>query len=270
MKYKLFIADFDDTTVGDDLVISPENKVAIQTYVEKGGIFSFCTGRMIEGIIHYARELNLKGEIIGYQGAEVADIETGTIKYRHAIPSNTATIICEFLDKQNWYYQIYDNGKFFVEKDTEKARLYEALTGVKMNVTGMSLSKYVRMFKVSPVKIMLRVNEEDREKIITVLKEKFSSLVKINFSKRYLIEIIDINVDKGIAVKEMADRLGIKKEEIICIGDALSDVPMIRFAGLGACVANGSEEAKEAADILVPSCGDNGLAYLLINYGMLD
>lgn len=270
MKYKLVVADFDDTTVGDDLVISKENEIAIHDYVAKGGVFAFCTGRMIQGIIKYARDLKLRGEIIGYQGAEVADIETGRVKYRYKIPYETALMISKFLDKHGWYYQIYDDGKFYVEKDTDIARHYEFFTGVKMNVAGTILSEFIYINKISPVKIMLRVNENERENIMKTLNDNFSSLVKINFSKKYLIEIVDINVDKGIAVKEMANRLGIEKEEIICIGDALSDVPMIKFAGLGVCVANGCQEAKESADILAPSCKENGLAYVLNKFGYID
>ncbi|MFI3229883.1 MAG: HAD hydrolase family protein, partial [Bacillota bacterium] len=67
---------------------------------------------------------------------------------------------------------------------------------------------------------------------------------------------------------KLAKKHGIKREEIICIGDSLNDAPMIAYAGLGAVVANGSDAAKAYADIIVPSCQDDGVAYTIRKYGL--
>ena len=77
MKYKLIVSDFDDTLVDDNQIIDEETIRAIKDYESRGGKFVFCTGRMISAIIPHAKKIGLKGEIIGYQGAVVADIESG-------------------------------------------------------------------------------------------------------------------------------------------------------------------------------------------------
>ncbi len=47
-------------------------------------------------------------------------------------------------------------------------------------------------------------------------------------------------------------------EEVICIGDDLMDIPLIKRAGFGAAVANASPELKQAADFVTGRCGGDG------------
>ena len=61
-----------------------------------------------------------------------------------------------------------------------------------------------------------------------------------------------------IAILEEARRF-----VIYAFGDAENDITMLKNCGLGVCMANGQDRAKEAADMI---CGDNdhdGIAYAL-------
>ena len=89
MKYKLVASDFDDTMVDDNLKIGEKTKRAVKEYVEKGGKFVLCTGRMISAILPYARELGLHGEVVGYQGTVIADIDTGKFIKEDKMPYET-------------------------------------------------------------------------------------------------------------------------------------------------------------------------------------
>ena len=85
-------------------------------------------------------------------------------------------------------------------------------------------------------------------------------------SKPFIIEIIPHGINKGLAVEFIAKRHGIKREEIICIGDSENDLTMIEYAGLGVCVASGSSVAKEKADVIAPSCNDDPIKWLIDTY----
>ena len=52
------------------------------------------------------------------------------------------------------------------------------------------------------------------------------------------------------------------------MGDNSLDMEMIQWAGLGCAVANGKEDVKAAADLVIPSCSEYGVAYLI--NGLLD
>ncbi len=268
MKYKLIVADFDDTTVGKDLVISNITISAIHEYIKAGGTFVFCTGRMTESIISYARKLGLKGEIMGYQGAETADIETGNVLYSHTIDSKIAEDVCLFLENNGWYYQIYTDGYFWVDKANDYSRHYAVFSGVQMKETGVKLSTSIRENNISPLKIMLILDSSQNNKVLSKVRKKYAKSLTINRSKPTLVEIVSNSIDKGKAVENYAKRHGFKREEIICIGDGLSDIPMIEYAGLGVAMENGDELVKKSAKVIAPHCDEDGLAFIINKYGL--
>ena len=50
------------------------------------------------------------------------------------------------------------------------------------------------------------------------------------------------------------------------MGDAGNDVSMLRAAGLGIAVGNASDEVKAASDLVVPSCDEDAVKYVIENY----
>lgn len=270
MKYKLIVSDFDDTIVDDSQIMSVAFRKAVKDYRAKGGIFTFATGRMISAIIDYARDLGLKGDLIGYQGAVIADIESGEFLRTTPIKKETALAIARFLEEQGIYYQIYDDDTFVVEKVTDYSLLYSRFTKKDMIVNSAPLTEYIIKNELSPVKMLLVCEPSQVKEYMSILNNEFGEEVLINTSKPFIIEIINKDVNKGQAVKNLAESLGIKQEEVICIGDSQNDIPMIEYAGLGAVVANGSIEARAAADLIIPANVDDGVAYLINNYALKD
>ena len=61
----------------------------------------------------------------------------------------------------------------------------------------------------------------------------------------------------------LAKRLGIAIEDTVAVGDNLNDLSMVKAAGLGVSVANGVDALKEAADLVVPSVQEGGVARLI-------
>ncbi|MDP4091116.1 MAG: HAD hydrolase family protein, partial [Bacillota bacterium] len=59
------------------------------------------------------------------------------------------------------------------------------------------------------------------------------------------------------------ERLGIKREEVIAIGDAGNDIDMIRYAGLGVAMDNAFPQVKEAADYITASNEEDGVAQVI-------
>ena len=67
--------------------------------------------------------------------------------------------------------------------------------------------------------------------------------------------------------KQLAQRLGIPIENTVAAGDAANDLSMLRAAGVGVAMCNGTDEAKAAADAV--TCRDNnhdGMAEIIEKY----
>jgi hydroxymethylpyrimidine pyrophosphatase-like HAD family hydrolase len=59
---------------------------------------------------------------------------------------------------------------------------------------------------------------------------------------------MDPRVDKGSALRKYCTHAGITPAEVIACGDMENDIGMMKAAGLGVCLLNGSEAARSAAD----------------------
>ncbi|WP_280529766.1 HAD family hydrolase [Actinocatenispora sera] len=69
------------------------------------------------------------------------------------------------------------------------------------------------------------------------------------------LEVLPAGVDKGSALRHLADRCGVPLARVAAIGDNPNDVPLLRAAGLGAAVGDGDPAAQRAADVVVGPCG---------------
>ena len=88
--------------------------------------------------------------------------------------------------------------------------------------------------------------------------EKLSNVVTFA-SGGHSLEINCKGVSKGNAVKVLAKKFGINREEVICIGDNENDISMIEFAGLGIAMGNAIDKVKDAADYITDTNKNNGV-----------
>jgi hydroxymethylpyrimidine pyrophosphatase-like HAD family hydrolase len=79
------------------------------------------------------------------------------------------------------------------------------------------------------------------------------------------LEFLHPEASKGNAVMDLAARLGIAREEVMCIGDNGNDLSMIEAAGCGVAMGNAIPEIKAAADIITSTNNENGVAEAINN-----
>ena len=69
--------------------------------------------------------------------------------------------------------------------------------------------------------------------------------------------------NKGSAVKLMAEKSSIKRDEIMAIGNENNDIPMLEYAGFSVAVDNASDTVKSHADFITKSNNSHGVAYAI-------
>ena len=77
------------------------------------------------------------------------------------------------------------------------------------------------------------------------------------------VEVIAAGVGKEAALAELAGERRLSSVQVVAFGDQLTDAGMLRWAGLGVAVANGTDFALEAADEVTASNDDDGVAIVL-------
>ena len=70
-------------------------------------------------------------------------------------------------------------------------------------------------------------------------------------------------VSKSARMSRVAERLGVRREETIAMGDGDNDIEMLEWAGLGIAMGNGMPAVKAAADWIAPPVDEDGVAVAL-------
>ena len=72
--------------------------------------------------------------------------------------------------------------------------------------------------------------------------------------------------DKLPVLENLLKQLGLAPNKVAYIGDDLTDLPAIRFAGFGVTVANAVDEVKKYADYVTTRAGGGGAVREVIEY----
>ena len=91
MKFDLFISDYDGTlgnAPAND--IDAETLASIKEYQKRGGKFVVCSGREYRSIKQILDNSNLKGLVVCFQGALIADLESGEVLFEGGIAEDFA------------------------------------------------------------------------------------------------------------------------------------------------------------------------------------
>jgi Cof subfamily protein (haloacid dehalogenase superfamily) len=75
--------------------------------------------------------------------------------------------------------------------------------------------------------------------------------------------------DKGSALHEMAQFLGLQMNRMVAFGDGGNDLTMIREAGIGIAMGNANDVLKQAADFITTTVDDDGVLNALRHYGVV-
>jgi hypothetical protein len=78
------------------------------------------------------------------------------------------------------------------------------------------------------------------------------------------LTIHDKKACKSIALKELLDMTGFKRQQLTVFGDHINDICMLKLAGHAVAVQNAEEQVKKTADqIIGPNDQDSVIKYLL-------
>lgn len=273
MKYKMFVTDFDNTLLRTDRTVSDVTVNTIKEFERRGGKFVLATGRMLSTIIKTIEPYGFHGELIAFQGGEVVDIDTGEVLYKRYVDPTDAQKLLGLIRKRGYYAQIYANGKYYVNRYAARTRVYEGFNSLKAEIAGEDMWGFCEKNGLSLDKIVFGLDDDGSgdtyEKVISVIEEMseiFGGRMVFNSSNILLIEAVNTGCTKGEAVEFVARRNGIKREEVICMGDALNDASMVKWAGLGVAVSNATDDLKQMADLVTVSCDEDAVGKIIREY----
>ncbi|MBP5254735.1 MAG: HAD family phosphatase [Lachnospiraceae bacterium] len=268
-KPKLIALDLDGTLLNSEKELTARSAAALRAAAEAGMEIVPSTGRFYRGMPEVIRALPYVKYVITINGAEVYDIRTGEKVYSASIPPEDAVRVMEYLDTLPVIYDCYMDGWGYMT-----ASMHEKAEDYISNAPSLKMVRELRS-PVPELKAFVRERQRGiqklqlftrdiplRDALVSVLKAHFPDFV-ISTALPNNVEINCAAANKGDALKALTEYLGLEREDTMAFGDGLNDLAMIEEAGCGVCMANGHPICRDAADLIAPSCDEDGVAAVI-------
>ena len=267
MKYKLFISDYDGTLgVAPKNDIDPETVKAINEFIEKGGIFTVCSGRETSSITRILREQGLKGLVVSFQGARISDIETGEYLLEGGLDAETAVELITEVEKYDLVPLAYTGEGFFYQKENDPfIDHYEK--AIRLKGRALDVKEYIRKENIRTSKICWLGDDALVNQVANEMNKKYQGTgVKFNSGAKNLLEAINVKYSKGNAVRFLSKYYGVPLDQVITVGDSTNDIDLLVGPWHGVAVGDGREELKAVADEITVPFKDKPVKELLNKY----
>lgn len=260
MTIKLVATDIDGTILGYTEDFHQSVIDYIQELDNNGIKVVLVTGRMHKSAQKIADKLGLKTPIVSYQGALVRNKEQ--VLYERYIPNETSQRILKWALKQDIHINLYMNDDLYVEKENDFTRKYASHQHIPFNVCPFE------NLKIDNVNKILMIDYNDAQKVTRVaeqLQKDFPELYIVK-STDFFCEVCHKEATKGDGLKCIQDFYGIKKEEILAIGDHNNDLELLMSGGIKVAMGNATEQLKSIADFVTDTVDNDGFIKAVERY----
>ncbi len=266
MIYRLLASDYDNTLVPfGEACPRPAVVKAVQRMQAAGGKFVLCTGRAYAAVSGPGQLGGIRFDYaITCNGACVVD-RSGACAAEHPLTPEEMYALVDYCEDFDFPLQ-------FAFRDGYYAYVgYEAFRELYGKAPGSGLT--------------VKDGEDQNRHLIDMPHAAFALLTDeglAGFARKYgylglhmmrvgpnrpgglqSYDIVRGGMDKAVGLADLCRAMGIGLEQAVAAGDSANDCGMLRAAGLGCCMANGTPDAKEAADRVIGDVREDGLAALI-------
>ena len=243
----LICTDLDGTLLNSNREISKENIDAIEYFKSEGGFFTFITGRMPSCAVEISDTVKPNVPFGCINGGGLYDRNTG--KYISTVELSKEVIpLIEFVDKEfpgvGIQIDTFDN--IYFSKDSGGMVFFRKVTGMP------NVVRHYKEIDEPFAKIVFGDTDLDAMARLKTALDLHPLANKFTFTRteKFLYEILPSGLNKSLALNNLCTYLGVPRARSIAIGDYDNDIEMLKAAGVGIAVANATDAAKSAADMI--------------------
>ena len=234
---KLVASDVDGTLLPEGSSdMNPELYDVIRRLKEKGIVFAAASGRQMNSVRRVFRPVLDDVYFISNNG--------GYVKYRQNVlacrafaPEMAEEIITYIRTMKDTFSLVTaPDGDYTDSKDPEILRWLRE--GYRLSIEEVEdiLEKKDRLVKISAF-----VKNQDAAQAAQPAIEKFAGRALVTAAGEHWIDFTALGSEKGNALKELQERLGVTAEETMAFGDNNNDISMLKCAGESYAVAEARE-----------------------------
>ena len=263
------VLDMDGTALAPGGVLSERTIKAVQACRKRGLEIIIATGRAIESAEPFRAAFGANGPMIYFNGAVVAKMPEEKILKSTLLDKEAAAFCLDLAREMGVYYQVFFPGSkedpritFMAELDGPGRDMYYKHTGLIAELGNLK-EALSRPGLPGCIKSMYLAEPEVLAVLRPKLDEHLGKSVYIAQTLRTFLEIMDAKVSKGQGLRLAMEHLSLRSEEVIAFGDEENDLPMFDVAGFSAAPSNAKDKVKAAADLVIGSNAEDGVAAFL-------
>ena len=258
--YRLVAIDMDGTLLNDEKTIPEKNIAALKKAAEAGVYIMVATGRPYRAAQWVLEHIGIEEGLILAQGGNiVCRYPTEEAIFCGAHETSFLLEVAEFCFEQDLFFHCMVGSEYHYPVFKPEAAVPERYFGYPGILRPLD-----EIAKSKPGRITIIRAAEEVEGLIAQVRARFGGRAEIVRGGPEIIELTPPGIDKGTTLLRTAELLGIGQQEIIAIGDSENDLAMVKAAGLGVSMLNGSGEIKAAADYITPmDNNESGVAHVV-------
>ena len=262
---RLLALDIDGTLIGDDLTIGRRTKMAVRRAMARGVAVSLVTGRMVSSALRFARELELTGPIVGYQGGLIREMppagstRVGRLLVHSPLAAETARDVLMWTREQGLDPHVNHLERFILRADDPRADDYSAFMGARAELVPDIVEATTH-----PVTKILAVGEPPMpQELAEAAAKRYAGRADVTISHPRFLEFVAPGVSKGRAIRYLSRRLRIPLGATMAIGDQWNDLEMLSEVGHGAAMPTAPLPVRSVARYVAPPVADEGVAAMI-------
>ncbi len=270
-KIKILAFDMDDTLLDIHGKLSEANRAAIMRAMEKGYHVVIATGRVLVALPKDVVAVEGVQYAITSNGARITDMHTGKILFENLISPEAVEMVKPYMHDEDVMMEIFFDDAVYADRrdlahladfgrTSEKSQEYVLTT--RKPVDGLMDLLEANKDRMENINL-ITANEEKRLRWLAELQQMPG--ITACSSTPNNIEIGGLHVSKADALEELAEYLGLSKENVMAFGDSSNDEQMVVRSGVGVAMGNSVPELLDLADYIAPTNADDGVAYTLEN-----
>jgi Cof subfamily protein (haloacid dehalogenase superfamily) len=252
---QLICLDVDGTLVGSSGEVPEAVWAATERLLSHGVRLAICSGRPAFGkTLRYAERLDPDGWHVFQNGASVVHLPGGNTRSRPIAPDVVRALVARSRATGR-PLELYGDTAHAVEVDVPRTRRHAELLGIPF-VQGDLLT-----FDAPVVRAQWLLPHDE---VDVVLAEPHDGLTLSHSLSPVMpdtsfLNVTPAGVDKGAAVRVVAEEYGVPLDRVMMVGDGANDVPVMRIVGFPVAMGNAEPAALEAARHQVGDVDRGGL-----------
>lgn len=251
---KLIVVDLDGTLLNSDGVCSEVSSNYLKKLKDEGHIIVIATGRRLCSALEVTNNAYFANYVICDCGSGIYDVDKDKFIYKSTIEKD--------LIKKLYTLSSTDSSSFKLctQNDLHDINSSEEL----------SIDKINNIIDNSDDVFHITINIKDSADIYKIRTNLSAQIPELNFlvmqnsfEDRKWFDICNVNNSKYNSILKVAGLEKIKNDDIICFGDGLNDIDMIKKCGVGVAMGNALNDVKKVADFITTSHDEDGIASFL-------